>query len=229
MRTIDLIVDGPDDEGAISRRSRTFRIATSDYLGAEFISNIARNFRALAPNSRLEFFPLDKPDVLASSLMRCDLDMVIANFCIPGEAIERKVLFEDEIMFVCRRGLFRDIGPSLEQYVAAKHLSVLNPTSIKDSIIDDILRRFGLDRKVVVFVPYFNRVPDILERSDLVFTTTRTLATQWRATYDLDILPLYCIKERVEYARFSSLDRESPQSLHWLIRLIDSEASKVRR
>lgn len=64
---------------------------------------------------------------------------------------------------------------TMEEFVAAEHLLVTSPGTGHGQV-DEILKRSGIDRRVVLTVPHFVAVGHILQSTDLVATVPERLA-----------------------------------------------------
>jgi len=77
--------------------------------------------------------------------------------------------------------LFRKGNPiermrfSLAEFNAAEHLTVVSEGT-GYGVVDDLIRRAGIERKVRLTIPHFVSVGHILQRTDLVATVTERLA-----------------------------------------------------
>ena len=77
-------------------------------------------------------------------------------------------------------------------YREADHLGVTTHHATGLGTIDRELARGGLSRNVTTTMPYFGMAPYVLMRSNLLFTTTRALATHFCTLLPLRIEPIPC-------------------------------------
>jgi hypothetical protein len=71
-------------------------------------------------------------------------------------------------------------------YQEAEHLAVTTYNTTAWGTIDVELARNGLSRTVTTTLPYFGMAPYVLVRSNLLFTTTRALATHYTGLLPLN-------------------------------------------
>ena len=95
------------------------------------------------------------------------------------------------ILCVIRRGhplLGPDGTQSLDAYVAAPHVLVTLAADDR-GIVDEVLAKKGLRRRVAVTVSDFHLVPHIVERTDMIGHMPRRIADLLVKDHDLLVLP----------------------------------------
>jgi len=172
--------------------NRTFRIGSPDYLDVFFVPAIVDAFHSEAPGAKIEFKHLMMVDGgYEHGLESGFLDLVIGNWRTPPEHLHLQPLCKDELVCLMRAG--HPIKPErLTQavYQEAEHLAVTTYNTTAWGTIDVELARNGLSRTVTTTLPYFGMAPYVLARSNLLFTTTRALATHYTGMLPLRIEPI---------------------------------------
>ncbi|WJF90829.1 LysR family transcriptional regulator [Paraburkholderia bonniea] len=158
-----------------ARSSRTFRLALSDIGSLVFLPKLCDRLAVLAPEIKLEVVSLSLPQV-QEALRNGQLDLAIGN--LPGlrDSTHFTSLFRED--HVCmtrwRAGL---PGPALplSHFLALSHLQVTSTESGHQQVEDHFIEH-GIQRKIVLRVPHFTVVPEILARTDWIVTVPRRIA-----------------------------------------------------
>ena len=164
----------------------TYRIAATDYLDPYFLPELTLRLRRLAPHIRVEVIQLTSDLDYRRSLARGEVDLVIGNWLEPSDELHLGRLMTDDV--VCL--VFEDHPAarlpregkrawSVEQYLAAEHVSPppLHPGAL--GIIDEHLAMQGLRRNIVVRNPHFAQLPYMVAGSLLVLTTGRRFCERY--------------------------------------------------
>jgi DNA-binding transcriptional LysR family regulator len=149
-------------------------------------------FHNEAPGAKLEFKHLMMIDGgYEHGLESGFLDLVIGNWRTPPEHLHLQPLCKEELVCLLRAG--HPIKPgrlTKAIYQEAEHLAVTTYNTTAWGTIDVELARNGLSRTVTTTLPYFGMAPYVLARSNLLFTTTRALATHYTGMLPLRIEPI---------------------------------------
>lgn len=207
---------------------RTFHLGAPDYLDAFFLPNIIEKLRRQAPGMRLIVHPLNADVDYLEALEQGGLDLVIGNWLSPPEHLHILPLFEDEV--VCMLGAHHPLakkGITLKHYTEMPHLAPAPYATAQRSMIDQALAEQGLRRTIQVALPYFGMVPQVLMKTDMVFTTGRQFAAHYA-----DYLPICIVPSPVAFPkmRFYQLWHERSHAapdVVWLRRLISDVAAEL--
>lgn len=152
---------------------RTIRLAIPDFLSASLLAAILGAIRAGAPESSLVVSGVRSDAEGADLLESGRADVVIESSVIRSALLRYTPLFDDGILAVAAHGhrALRD-GLTLDEYLDLPHVAAAPASGTRPGLIDRLLRERGHARRVVAWVPYLNTLPQLLARSDLVFTTT---------------------------------------------------------
>lgn len=180
------VLDGTTFDPASSRRR--FSVAVQNYATIVMLPHLVDRLREEAPGVELRSWPKDPVETL-DGLEQGRIDMAIGHFDALPDRFASEELLTDELVCVMRwdHPLAGD-GLTLDSYVAMPHLIVSVDGSDTD-LIDPILARHGLERRVTMTVPHFLAASIVLSRSDMVATVTRRVAEAFAESRVLKILP----------------------------------------
>jgi DNA-binding transcriptional LysR family regulator len=228
LLSIDAILH-PHDTFDPASSTRTFRIASPDYLDVFFVPEVIDAFRRAAPLAKLEVKHLLMIDGgYESGLENGLLDLVIGNWRTPPQHLHLHPLCEDEL--VCLLNSNHPISPgelTPDAYENAEHLSVTTYNAGPWGTIDIELARNGLTRTVTTTLPYFGMAPYVVARSELLFTTTRALASHYAQVLPLRVEPLPCPSAALTYYQLWHERSHRSAALRWLQRLVKEVAQKT--
>ncbi|MDX2201775.1 MAG: LysR family transcriptional regulator [Hyphomicrobiaceae bacterium] len=154
---------------------RTFTVRMSDILSSLLLPEILSRFRAL-PGLRLNVLHLP-PAETVDALERDEIDVAVSMGLSHSSAICSQTLLQDRMVCILRRThpAARKKAFTLADFIAHGHLKVsMSPTDLR--FVDDVLSQMGHTRNVVVNVPHWLVVPDVLKRTDLLAVMPRQLA-----------------------------------------------------
>jgi DNA-binding transcriptional LysR family regulator len=195
---IDAVVSasGPFDPATAERR---FSIGAPDAISMVFMTPLLELLAREAPGIDLRILQLmpqhpGKPTSAAwhSTLAELEvqrLDLVVLPIGpVPPRFVERLVLEEDFVVAM-RRGHPLGRTPTLDSYLAARHLLV---SAIGDAhgVVDERLAERGVSRRVALTVPNFMMALAQLADTDLVATLPRHLVMRHAIRFGLDMAPI---------------------------------------
>jgi DNA-binding transcriptional LysR family regulator len=169
--------------------TRHFRIAMSDIGAMVFLPPILRRLQTDAPHLSVEVNEIAVSDLLRL-LQIGHVDMALGNAPHLRALTHYVPLFDEH--YVCLMAQHNNtIGDSLslEQYLSVGHVAVMSPFS-GHLMINEALSRKSLVRKVVLGVPHFTSIPDIIAETDLVVTVPSRVAYLFQERYNLKVLPV---------------------------------------
>ena len=176
----------------------TFRIAASDYLDPLFLPELVAHLKRVAPQVRLEMYPLSGEFDYRRSLAAGDVDLVVGNWLEPPGELHLGRLMSDEVVClvaedhpVARAAAGR--GWTVEKYLACEHVAPMplhtNRHGAARGVIDDHIATLGLSRNVVVRSAHFSLIPLMVAQSLLVLTTGRLFCSRY-----VDTLPVRIVR-----------------------------------
>lgn len=153
---------------------RDVRVACVDAIELTLLPDILARLATDAPNVRVAIRrrgPRSMEELAAG-----DLDLIIAPGGVPGvgydelPGVQRRLLGSDGFSCVVRRDhpLVRK-RLSLSRFLALDHLLV-TPGGTSLGVVDQVLAKDGLSRRVAVTIPSFVSAPLLVARTDLILT-----------------------------------------------------------
>jgi len=167
-----------------------FRIATSDHPGTQVLPRLLEVLSCEAPGIDVRLIALDKRDAF-DLVDRNEIDLVIGSFRNVPKRIRRQRLYTDGYVCIARHGnmhLGKRGEVTLEAYVTAPHVLVTLAADDR-GVVDEVLGRRGLRRRVAVTVSDFHLVPRIVERTDMIGHLPRRIAAELTRGFNLVVLP----------------------------------------
>lgn len=174
-----------------AQATRVFSVACADCLAVALVPRIIAAVAAAGAGLRVKFRSIDPAFDVAEALKAGEIDLVIDNSPSPLASLRLAPLYDDDVVLMMRRDhpCAKGGRPTLEQYLALRHLAP-HPSSLRDAgPIDGELARGGYRRVVHATVPEFNLVPYVLAETDLVFTTGRRFAEHHARHLPIDVVP----------------------------------------
>ena len=180
------LAHGPGFEPASA--TRAFRFYMSDLGQVEFLPPLVERVQRVAPGVRLEAVAFDLEHI-ADALGSGTLDLAIGFLPALGPPIERKALFRDP--YVCLMRADHPVGGSLtrKKFTEAAHVLVTYRGG-GHRVIEEMLERSGVARRIALRVPHFTVVPMVLERTDLILTLPARVARVYEKRARLKTLPV---------------------------------------
>jgi DNA-binding transcriptional LysR family regulator len=145
----------------------TLALRMSDLLGYMILPPLLAEISRIAPGLGLDILHLS-PQQTVDALERDEIHAAVSMSLDHSGSIRSEPLMQDRMVCVMRRGHPLSHGElTMDAFLAASHLKVsMSPSDRR--FVDDILRREGLERRVVLNVPHWLLVPRILGASDLI-------------------------------------------------------------
>lgn len=161
---------------------RSFRLATTDYVETLFVRPLGRRLAEVAPGVDLFCSPI--PDAV-ERLRGEQCDLAFGVFLELPDDLEGAPLVEDDLVCVMRRGHPRSRGRfTLAQYAAATHV-LTAPEGGTRAIVDTLLAREGLSRRVARTAATFEGAAQLVPGTDFLLTLPRRMAEHVAPALDL--------------------------------------------
>jgi len=188
---------------------RKFRLATPDLFDLLAVPLLLEAIREEAPGVDLVVAPLDAR--LADALETGELDLCVVPRVdafpsgapeLDGSGHVRRVLFRDGFSCFCRsdhpalgekrgRRAAKSSGAeslSIETYAALSHVLV-SPRGEGPGLVDELLAKQGLSRRIALRIPHFFSALSIIEKSDLILTGPTALSELLPSRAKITVLP----------------------------------------
>lgn len=146
----------------------TVSVAASDYVQYAILMPLSAALAREAPGLRFAVRTLDAAG-LAAQMERGEIDLAVMTPETAPEPLRRRVLFDERYVAIVRRDHPR-VGETLDldTFCALDHVIVSPRGGGFVGPADAALAAHGRSRRVVLSVPGFLIVPEIVERSDMV-------------------------------------------------------------
>jgi DNA-binding transcriptional LysR family regulator len=146
----------------------TWRVAASDYAQSAILMPLLARLHRLAPGVRVAVYPLI-PHEVARMTERGDIDVAFTTADTVPESLRCVTLFAESYQFIARKRhpLLKGM-PTLAQFCALDHVLVSPTGGGFKGPTDVLLEARRRKRRVVLSVPHFLLVPDIVRQSDMV-------------------------------------------------------------
>ena len=159
------------------------RLAMTDYASSVVLPPLAEILARLAPGITLEVVPWHER-VHEDNGLAAATHLILSPLAVPS-TLRVELLFEDVFLCVFGRKLSRGKGPlTNKEYLSLRHISVETHPH-QQNLIDRSLGEAGLQRRVVVHLPYLLTAIRTLETTDLVLTMPTRIAEPVLALLDL--------------------------------------------
>jgi len=187
LRTLDqTLEDDPRFDPATS--TRTFTLATTDYVGTILAGPVMRALAESAPGVTLDIRSVPE-SVVEGQLARSEVDVAIHPAYQDLGALKRRRLLDDGFSCLVREGHPR-VGKrlTLATYVELQHARI-SPQGSGTSVVDSLLGERGLTRHVSLRVQSFATAPLVVAESDLILTAPTLLARTFARHAGVRVLP----------------------------------------
>lgn len=227
LQVLDSIAS-PAPAFVASQTRRIFHLGAPDYLSVLLIPLIMEKIRIQAPHAGLVVHALNAGFDYTSALESGELDCVIGNWPDLPQHLHLAQLFEDELVcMVNRQHPVVKKGLSLKYYLEMPHLAPTPYMMGHRSIIDSALAEQGLKRKIQMTIPYFGMVPEILSKTDLIFTTSRSFAMQCAKDWPIAVLPVPIAMPKMQFFMLWHERAHAATEVQWLRRVVADAANEV--
>jgi len=152
-----------------ARTEMTWRVVASDYSQHAVLQPLLTHLRRNAPGVRVAVYT-PVPAEIVRMAERGDIDVALTTAEIVLESLRSKILFTERYQFIARqRHPLLGKGPiSLAQYCALDHMVVSPEGGGFKGPTDVLLEARRHKRRVVLSVPHFLSVPELVRHSDMV-------------------------------------------------------------
>lgn len=201
-----------------------FRIATNDYGSFVLLPPLLKRLAGEAPLVRLQFVPLE-PERDWKRLADGSIDFALAYFRSIPNSLHARSLFEERYVCIARSGhpiIKRKL--TLQRYLQLDHIAV---APYGTGLIDQQLGQRGMTRRVVLMIPNFLLIPELVTQSNLVATMGERVARCFARRLRLNVQPLPLPLERVAVSLVWHARTHSEPEHQWLRELIVQVAKNL--
>lgn len=168
--------------------SRSFVIGMTDIGEIHFLPTLMRKLREAAPAVTISTVRNTAVN-LRDELEAGKVDLAVGLLPqLKGGFFQRR-LFSQRYVCLLRQGHALDKKRmTLSEFTAAEHLLVV-AEGTGHGKVDEIMKRSGIERKIILTVPHFVAIGHILQATDLVATVPQSLAGQMVKPFSLVAVP----------------------------------------
>lgn len=203
--------------------NRSYSIRMSDLIGSLVLPTLINNLEQVAPHVALDILHIS-PEKTVEMLESDQLDMALSTDLQHNNSIRSQKLISDRMVCMLRKDHPLAKGKlTLKKFLEGKHLRVsMSPTDIR--FVDNVLADQGHKRDVVLNVPHWLLMPEILKTTDLIAVISERLALTC-SNDDLVLRPLPFSANIFYWTMYWHKRYEHSQSHQWLRGLIASTSS----
>jgi DNA-binding transcriptional LysR family regulator len=201
---------------------RKFRVSAGDYASTMLLPDLIERVRAQAPKVDLRFRFVEK-DMIPRFLDEGEIDLAIGVFNSPPKRFQLEPLMRERFVSVMRRGHPDAAGLTLARFADLPHVLVTERGD-ETGAVDDILRGFGLRRRVAVTVSHVSLIPAIVGANDLVATIGERAARRFAASGTIDVLPLPFDMPTWQLSLLTPRQASGDLGLVWLVNQLKASA-----
>jgi DNA-binding transcriptional LysR family regulator len=202
---------------------REFNLAATPYLSSLITSPLLQAVRKEAPNVKINIRSYDSADTFnhVRELEQGGIDLIIGNITEVRSPLRSEALFSDEVICLADKGnTIIKKRLTLKKYLELEHISLDVKGNLTFSSIDQKLADLGLERLVVMCVPYLPSIPEAIEGSDFAASYLRK---DYERRYSHSNLTCYKLPYPLEPINFMQVwhsYQENNEANKWLRSLI---------
>lgn len=168
--------------------TRSFVIASSDYVAQYIFPEIVEKVRQAAPNIQLQYRMME-PEFL-QNLGTLPLDLVTTLISEPPDNLHGKHIGQDyPVCVMAASHPLAKTNLTFSHLIQYPHLKVTGGGD-KDSFLDRYLFEKGEKRQIAVTTPFFSSAFSVLPGSEMMLTIPRHIAVQAQQHFPLIYKPL---------------------------------------
>lgn len=217
----------PPEKFDPARGRHQFKLLLANCFGPTFLPKIISRIRLAAPESVIDVCPMPAYEQLAPLIMEGKADIALGNWPHPPDRFRQLPLFQSDFV-----GLVGDKSRwagqkwlSMEQYLAADHLSLTPSGNTAMSPIDARLDELGFSRKIAASVADYGSAPYVLAQTDMIFSTSRHFARELAS-----LVPVTMVELPVDFGTMSFYalwhEREHLSPAHKWLRTVLRDATR---
>ncbi|MGG1947441.1 LysR family transcriptional regulator [Trinickia sp. NRRL B-1857] len=203
---------------------RQFALRMSDLTELLFLPALSRSIRATAPKVKLSVVHLS-PQHAIEALIEGTIDMALSTGLDDSGSLRSQILLRDRMVCVTSRRYVSSHQPlSLDRFVALDFLNV-SSSCTGSGVVDSRLAELHCARRVVLTVPHWLVVPDMLIALPVsVIMSARHAATLQSGRFAIQELPLAL--EPLIWSLYWHPRHDTNNAHRWLrTRILESTAS----
>ena len=171
-----------------ARETRPLRLAGTDFTQVGLLPRLSARLAEEAP--ALDVWVHPNSDEMLSLVAQGEIDIALGPVRGLAVNLEKESLFEERFVCMVREGHPLARGRvTIERFAKARH-AMIAPRGTAGGIVDDLLLRHGLARRVALRIPHFLVAPHVVAQTDLVLTLPERVARLYEKHLAIRILRL---------------------------------------
>ncbi|MGI9385192.1 MAG: LysR family transcriptional regulator [Methyloligellaceae bacterium] len=207
---------GPFDPGTARR---TFRIRMSDLLAFLLLPRLCAHVTRSAHEVSFEIAHLS-PAATQDALERGDVELAVSTGLSASRSIAAEDLFEDRLVCIARPDHERlHVLDQLDAFVQVPQIRV-SQSPIDDRFVDRQLADNGRHRRLVLTLPHWLAVPEIVASSDLIAVMPESIARRFAVSFGVALATPPLRNHAFTWSMYWHRRHASDDGHHWLRDLI---------
>ncbi|HGS4525370.1 TPA: LysR family transcriptional regulator [Vibrio cholerae] len=209
--------------------SGVFTIGALDFEMMMIVPKLLARFQQRAPNLKLQIVAYNAYMPLHDYLEQVADLLLYSTDESPTNVFKQRLFSDNYAVVMCRQHPFANSSITLDRYCQSRHVIICG-NGLGKTDMDHELKRLNQEREVVVSLPHFSMVPELLMNTDLIATLPKRLVTHLGGRYEIAVaeLPFKTADFRVEQF-WHLIHHHSP--IHQWVRqeikaLVDEEISR---
>lgn len=217
--------------------SRRYMIGAPDGIMASVMVPVSERLRKEAPRAGTGLIHL-MPERRTGSeehrwqgslqkLEKREIDLAFLPLRTVPARFEARRLYEEDFVVAMRKGHAFARAPTLPAFCRAQHLLV-SLDGDPSSFVDQLLRKRGLQRRVIMTVPTFMMALTHLSNSDMIAALPRRLVERYAASFALALVELPLKRKSDVIQAVATRAAMMDAGVAWLMELVVEEARSGR-
>lgn len=197
---------------------RSFVIGVNDVGETYFLPRLMRALASAAPEVTIRTVRTTSIDV-KDEMEHGRIDLAMGFLPSLKASFFQRRLFRQPYVCLFRRGHALASGMTLAQFSAAEHVAIVSEGT-GHGVVDEIMQRASIDRRVRLTVPHFMAVGPVLQTTDMIAVVPRRFADVACVPFDLAAVACpVAIPESVINVFWHARNHREPAN-QWLRQLI---------
>tara|TARA_R110000787_G_scaffold16622_26_gene50914 strand:+ start:24029 stop:24925 length:897 start_codon:yes stop_codon:yes gene_type:complete len=219
LKEINRLIEEPQGfDPAVSQM--TFRLRLSDLLSALILPKLLQHLAETAPGISLEVVHLS-PEATVDALERGDIDLAVSTGLSAPKSIRQAILFVDRLVCLTRAEAALDNTTLTAATFASLPQIRVSQSPLDDRFIDRQLAAAGLKRRIVLTLPHWLALPEIIEQTELLAVVPESIATRLVTGRNLTFSPSPLTESGFDWSLYWHRRTDNDAAHVWLRKIIE--------
>ncbi|MCO4790310.1 LysR family transcriptional regulator, partial [Vibrio cholerae] len=169
--------------------SGVFTIGALDFEMMMIVPKLLARFQQRAPNLKLQIVAYNAYMPLHDYLEQVADLLLYSTDESPTNVFKQRLFSDNYAVVMCRQHPFANSSITLDRYCQSRHV-IISGNGLGKTDMDHELKRLNQEREVVVSLPHFSMVPELLMNTDLIATLPKRLVTHLGGRYEIAVAEL---------------------------------------